>query len=54
MVAKGAQDVVLAEADAKKLRQIADEGMWQTITRTAPQNAPKLQELFTKAAALKG
>jgi TRAP-type C4-dicarboxylate transport system substrate-binding protein len=50
MVGKGAQDVVLPDPDAKRLRQIADEGMWQTLTRTAPQNAAKLQELFTKAA----
>ena len=52
MVAKGAQVITLSEADGQRLRQIADDGMWATIARTAPQSAPKLKELFHKAMAM--
>ncbi len=49
MLAKGAQLVALSEDEGKRLHQIADDGMWATLGRTAPQNAPKLKDLFHKA-----
>jgi TRAP-type C4-dicarboxylate transport system substrate-binding protein len=49
MQAKGTQIVTLSDAEGKRLRQIADDGLWATVERTAPKNAAKLKELFHKA-----
>jgi TRAP-type C4-dicarboxylate transport system substrate-binding protein len=47
----GVQEIALSEADARRYRELAHDGLWEPILRDSPKDGPRLKELMAKAAA---